>query len=66
MQKIKYRAATSLTEAINQIGHVMGLKTIAEFVENDAILQKITELGVDYAQGYGIAEPYPFVLTTDS
>lgn len=52
----------ALTEAINQIGHVMGLKTIAEFVENDAILQKITELGVDYAQGYGIAEPHPFVL----
>ncbi|WP_045056077.1 EAL domain-containing protein [Aliterella atlantica] len=56
----------ALTEAINQIGHVMGLKTIAEFVENDAILQKITELGIDYAQGYGIAEPYPFVLTADT
>lgn len=53
----------ALTEAINQIGHVMGLKTIAEFVENDAILQKITELGVDYAQGFGIAEPHPFILT---
>lgn len=52
----------ALTEAINQIGHIMGLKTIAEFVENDAILQKITELGVDYAQGYGIARPRPFVL----
>lgn len=47
----------ALTAAINQIGHVMGLKTIAEFVENDAILQKLTELGVDYAQGYGIAKP---------
>jgi len=52
----------ALTQAINQIGHVMGLKTIAEFVENDAILQKITELGIDYAQGYGIAKPRPFVL----
>jgi len=52
----------ALTAAINQIGHVMGLKTIAEFVENEAILQKITEIGVDYAQGYGIAEPRPFVL----
>lgn len=52
----------ALTTAINQIGHVMGLKTIAEFVENDAILQKLTELGVDYAQGYGIAKPRPFKL----
>ena len=52
----------ALTAAINQIGHVMGLKTIAEFVENDAILQKLTELGVDYAQGYGIAKPRPFKL----
>ena len=52
----------ALTAAINQIGHVMGLKTIAEFVENDTILQKLTELGVDYAQGYGIAKPRPFKL----
>jgi diguanylate cyclase (GGDEF)-like protein/PAS domain S-box-containing protein len=52
----------ALTAAINQIGHVMGLKTIAEFVENDAILQKLTEIGVDYAQGYGIARPRPFKL----
>lgn len=47
----------ALTNAINQIGHVMGLQTIAEFVENDAILEKLKELGIDYAQGYGIAKP---------
>jgi EAL domain-containing protein (putative c-di-GMP-specific phosphodiesterase class I) len=47
-------------EAINQIGHVMGIQTIAECVENDAILEKIKALGVDYAQGYGIAKPRPF------
>lgn len=47
----------ALTEAINNIGHVMGLQTIAEFVENDAILDKLKTLGVDYAQGYGIAKP---------
>jgi diguanylate cyclase (GGDEF)-like protein/PAS domain S-box-containing protein len=56
----------ALTAAINQIGHVMGLKTIAEFVENDAILQKLTELGIDYAQGYGIAKPRPFELAETS
>ena len=49
----------AMVEAINQIGHVMGIKTIAEFVENQEILAKITALGVDYAQGYGIAKPRP-------
>ena len=37
----------------------MGIQTIAEFVENDNILEKITALGIDYAQGYGIAKPQP-------
>jgi EAL domain-containing protein (putative c-di-GMP-specific phosphodiesterase class I) len=52
----------ALTEAINNIGHVMGLQTIAEFVENDTILEKLKLLGVDYAQGYGIAKPRPLSL----
>lgn len=51
-----------MVEAINRVGHVMGLKTIAEFVENDAILQKLRDIGVDYAQGYGIAKPCPIAL----
>ncbi|MDH3689299.1 MAG: EAL domain-containing protein [Gammaproteobacteria bacterium] len=45
--------------SINEIGHAMGKKTIAEFVENDAILEKLREIGVDYAQGYGIGRPMP-------
>ena len=49
----------AMVEAINQIGHVMGIQTIAEFVENQDILDKIVALGVDYAQGYGIAKPSP-------
>ncbi len=48
-----------MVNAINQIGHEMGIMTIAEFVENDAILQCLIELGVDYAQGYGIHMPAP-------
>ena len=52
----------AMVEAINQIGHVMGIKTIAEFVENQDILEKITNLGVDYAQGYGIAKPAPLAF----
>jgi EAL domain-containing protein (putative c-di-GMP-specific phosphodiesterase class I) len=56
----------SMVEAINQIGHVMGIKTIAEFVENDAILRKLEEIGVDYAQGYGIGRPVPLSALHDA
>ncbi len=52
----------AMVEAIAHIGRVMGVKTIAEFVENDAILQRIKTLGVDYAQGYGVAKPRPLVF----
>ncbi len=41
----------AIVEAINNIGHVAGLKTIAEFVENAAIQARLTEIGVDYARG---------------
>ena len=50
----------AMVKSINEIGHVMGMKTIAEFVENDAIKLQLTEIGVDFAQGYGIEEPKPF------
>ncbi|MCG8669837.1 MAG: GGDEF domain-containing phosphodiesterase, partial [Pseudomonadales bacterium] len=47
----------AMVESINRIGHVMGKKTIAEFVEAQEILEKLKELGVDYAQGYWITRP---------
>ncbi len=47
----------AMVDSINLIGHVMGIKTIAEFVENDEIMQLLKTLGIDYAQGYGIAKP---------
>ncbi|VAW90828.1 diguanylate cyclase/phosphodiesterase (GGDEF & EAL domains) with PAS/PAC sensor(s) [hydrothermal vent metagenome] len=43
--------------AINQLGHVANLKTIAEFVENEQTLERLKDIGVDYAQGYGIHLP---------
>jgi diguanylate cyclase (GGDEF)-like protein/PAS domain S-box-containing protein len=49
-----------MVSAINQVGHAMGLQTIAEFVENDAILARLRNMGVDYAQGYGVGRPRPF------
>ena len=50
----------AMVRSINEIGQVMGKKTIAEFVENEAILEKLREIGIDYAQGYGIKRPRPF------
>ncbi len=45
--------------AINNIGQVMGLRTVAEFVENPDILELLRSLGVDFAQGYGVHRPQP-------
>ncbi len=50
----------AMIKSINEIGHVMGMKTIAEFVENDEIKGMLREIGVNYAQGYGIGKPMPF------
>ena len=52
----------AMVEAVNRIGHQMGLKTIAEWVENDAILEKLREIGVDYGQGYALGEPEPLTM----
>lgn len=49
----------AMVEAINNLGHVMNIRTIAEFVENQQILDVLRSLKVDYAQGYGIARPLP-------
>ncbi len=49
----------ALVESIHQIGHVMGIQTIAESVENQATLAALRAIGVDYAQGYEIAAPEP-------
>jgi Amt family ammonium transporter len=48
----------AMVEAINRIGHVMGIKTVAEFVENGEILEALRETGVDYVQGYHIDKPH--------
>ncbi|MEC4747749.1 EAL domain-containing protein [Methylomicrobium sp. Wu6] len=45
--------------AINSVGQGMGIKTIAEFVENQDILEVLAGIGIDYAQGYGIGKPMP-------
>jgi ammonium transporter len=49
----------AMVKSINEIGQVMGLKTIAEFVENDGIMRILKDIGVNYGQGFGIGKPYP-------
>ncbi len=49
----------ALVESINQIGHILDIRTIAEYVENDRIAAVLRRLGVDYAQGYAIDRPAP-------
>jgi diguanylate cyclase (GGDEF)-like protein/PAS domain S-box-containing protein len=49
----------AMVKSINEVGHVMNKKTIAEFVENEAIFNLLKTLGIDYAQGYGIGKPVP-------
>jgi EAL domain-containing protein (putative c-di-GMP-specific phosphodiesterase class I) len=46
-----------MVRSINEIGHLTGKQTIAEFAENAEIIQMLTSLGVVYAQGYGVAQP---------
>src|SRR5512139_3641121 len=47
----------SMVEAIHRIGHQMGLKTVAEYVESDQVLALLRQMGVDYVQGSGIHRP---------
>ena len=54
------RVSQAMVHAINYVTHVMGMKSIAEYVENDAILDTLQKLKVDFAQGYGIAKPELF------
>lgn len=49
----------AVVTSINEIGHFMGMKTIAEFVEDEAILELLRDIGVDYGQGYGIGPKTP-------
>ncbi|SEC27193.1 EAL domain-containing protein [Terriglobus roseus] len=49
----------TIVRSINNIAHEVGAQTIAEFVEDDEILQRVTELGIDYAQGYAVGRPEP-------
>ena len=56
----------AMVKSINELSHFLGKATIAEYVENDAILEKAREIGVDYVQGFGIAMPRPLTDVIES
>jgi EAL domain-containing protein (putative c-di-GMP-specific phosphodiesterase class I) len=49
----------AMVKSISDIGHLMGKKTVAEFVECQEVLEALAEIGVDYAQGYYFQRPLP-------
>ena len=55
----------AMVEAINKVGHVMGITTIAECVETPQTLAILEEIGVDYAQGFAIARPQAYISTRE-
>lgn len=60
-------ADQAIVTAIRDLTKGMGIMTVAEFVENESILKKLSEMGIDYAQGYHIATPNAsFVFNFDS
>jgi len=55
----------AMVKAINEVGHVMGLQTVAEYVEDEETLAVIRELGIDYAQGYAVGSLRPLTAGVD-
>jgi diguanylate cyclase (GGDEF)-like protein/PAS domain S-box-containing protein len=51
----------AMTETINRIGHIMGLKTVAEFAESEDIVCALKTIGVDFVQGYAVSMPEPLL-----
>jgi EAL domain-containing protein (putative c-di-GMP-specific phosphodiesterase class I) len=49
----------AMVRAICEVGHTMGIKTVAERVEDHETMLKLAEIGVDYAQGFHLARPAP-------
>lgn len=54
------RIDNAMVRSINEIGHLMGLKTIGEYAEDEMVLLALKHAGVDFAQGNAVAVPQPF------
>lgn len=60
LQILRVPEALAKVRAIQRVSKVIGLRTVAEMVESDDSLERLRAVGVDYAQGFGIAKPRPF------
>jgi EAL domain-containing protein (putative c-di-GMP-specific phosphodiesterase class I) len=47
----------AMVEAVHHVGNIMGIKTVAEWVESQTILSKLQHIGIDYGQGYALGRP---------
>ncbi|MDP2645279.1 MAG: EAL domain-containing protein [Desulfobacterales bacterium] len=56
---LKDKTLDAMVVGINQIGHAMNLKTIAEYTENKPIMDRLRKIGVDFCQGYAVHKPQP-------
>ena len=56
---LRGRSDWIFVEVINEVAHRLKIKSVAEFVEQEATLVKLREIGVDYAQGYLFGKPGP-------
>jgi PAS domain S-box-containing protein len=59
LQVLRDKSAVAKLKAISHVAQSLGIGTIAEFVESDAVIAKLREIGIHYAQGLGIAPPVP-------
>ena len=55
----------AMAKSINDLAHFLGQETIAESVENDAIIKSLQEIGVDYLQGWGVGKPRLLATITE-
>ena len=55
----------AMVKSINEVGQVMGIKTIAEYAASDNIINCLKEIGVDHAQGYAVSRPLPLSAMND-
>ncbi|MBT8127091.1 MAG: EAL domain-containing protein [Gammaproteobacteria bacterium] len=55
-------SANAMVSAINEMGHVLGIQTVAEHVENSTTLEAMRDIGVDHVQGFAMGEPTPLPM----
>lgn len=51
----------AIVESVANVAHVMGIKTVAEYVENDEVCRLLASIGIDYAQGFAVHRPEPLI-----